>query len=143
LGIRNTSGESFRVSTKPGQSQFSFARSHSFDAEHGGVHDQVHPDGAPLLQTRRIWPVAEALKAYVVMEEKGLATPAEADRLAGHLLRAFVPADRKGWHETLTREGVPTMTDLPGSTPYHVFLAAIEAERLVPDRVDSPTTSKL
>ena len=31
------------------------------------------------------------------------------------------------------------MTDLPGSTPYHVFLAAIEAEQLIPDRVGSPT----
>ena len=111
---------------------FSFARNHGFDEEHGGIHDQVGPDGTPLLRTRRIWPVAEALKAYVAMTEAGLALPPEADRLADHLLRSFVPDDRVGWHETLTREGVPTMTDLPGSTPYHVFLAAIEAERLIP-----------
>ena len=122
-------------------SLFSFARSHGFDEEHGGIHDQVDPDGTPLLRTRRIWPVAETLKAYVAMAGSGLATPAEADRMADHLLRNFVPDDRAGWHETLTREGVPTMTDLPGSTPYHVFLAAIEAEQLILDRVGSPTTN--
>ena len=29
------------------------------------------------------------------------------------------------------REGVPTMTELPASTPYHLFLAAMEAERIL------------
>jgi len=48
-----------------------------------------------------------------------------------------------GWYETLTREGVPTMTDLPASTPYHVFLAASEAERFLPDYADGPVTSWL
>ena len=121
---------------------FSFARSHGFDEEYEGIHDQVDPDGVPLLQTRRIWPVAEALKAYVVMEAAGRAMPVEADRLAAHLLRDFVPGDRLGWHETLTREGVPTMTDLPASTPYHLFLAAIEAERLASNHADGSITSR-
>ena len=108
---------------------FRFAMSHGFDKDYGGIHDQVAPDGTPLLRTRRIWPVAEALKAVVVMAEAGQAMPADADRLADHLLRHFVPTDRMGWHETLTRDGVPTMADLPGSTPYHLFMATIEAER--------------
>lgn len=118
---------------------FRFACTHSFDGEHGGLHDQVAPDGMPLLPTRRIWPVAEALKAFVVMTEAGLAVPADADRLAAHLLCSFVPDNRIGWHESLTREGLPTMTDLPGSSPYHLFLAAIEAERLIPDRTIAPS----
>lgn len=122
---------------------FQFGRTHSFDENHAGIHDQVAADGTPLLRTRRIWTVAEALKAFVVMTDAALAVPAEADRLADHLLRSFVPSDRIGWHETLTREGVPTMTELPGSSPYHIFLAAIEAERLIPDRASDSPTGKL
>lgn len=45
--------------------------------------------------------------------------------MADHLLRSFVPDDRISWHETLTREGVPTMTDSPGSSLYRTSLAAI------------------
>ena len=36
---------------------FRFAMRHGFDREHGGIHDQVAPDGMPVLRTRRIWPV--------------------------------------------------------------------------------------
>lgn len=109
---------------------FRFAMRHGFDPEHGGIHDQVAPDGAPVLRTRRIWPMSEAIKACVAMTEAGQDRRAEAERLAARLLRDFVPPDRPGWHETLTREGAPTMSELPGSTPYHLFLAAAEAERL-------------
>lgn len=108
-----------------------FGLSHGFDEEHRGIHDQVGPDGAPILRTRRIWPVAEAIKACVAMTEEGQDCRAQADMLAAHLLSDFIRKDRPGWHETLTREGVPTMTELPGSTPYHLFLAAMEAEHIL------------
>ena len=117
--------------TAEAEALFRFARRYGFDGEHGGIHDRVSPDGTPLLRTRRIWPVAEAIKACVAMTEAGQDVRIDADRLAAHLLHHFVPTDQPGWHETLTREGIPSMTDLPGSTPYHLFLAAIEAERLL------------
>ena len=110
---------------------FCFAMRNGFDAEHGGIHDQVAPDGTPLLRTRRIWPVAEAVKACVAVTRSGRDFRCEAESLAAQLFRMFVPPDRTGWHETLTREGVPTMMELPGSTPYHLFLAAAEAGYLV------------
>lgn len=109
---------------------FAFAVRHGFDPEHGGLHDQVGPDGAALLTTRRIWPMTEAIKACVAMTEAGDDQRALAERLAGRLMADFVPAGGMAWYETLTREGVPSMTELPGSTPYHVFLAASEAARL-------------
>lgn len=111
---------------------FRFALAHGFDDQHGGLHDQVSRRGAPLLRTRRIWPVAEAVKACVAVTEAGCDARTEAEGFAGHLARRFLLFDRPGWHETLTREGAPSMADLPGSTPYHLFLAAAEAERLLP-----------
>ena len=108
---------------------FSFALRHGFDEEYQGIHDQVGPDGTPILRTRRIWPVVEAIKTCVAMTEAGHDCHAEAERLAAHLFRDFIRTDQPGWHETLTREGTPTMTELPGSTPYHLFLAAMEADR--------------
>ncbi len=112
---------------------FTFALRHGFDHEYQGIHDQVGPDGTPVLRTRRIWPVVEAIKTCVVMTEAGQDSRTQADRLATQLFRDFLPEDRPGWHETLTREGAPTMAELPGSTPYHLFLAAMEAERILPD----------
>lgn len=117
--------------TKEADILFRFALRYGFDSEFGGIHDQVAPDGLPLLRTRRIWPVAEAIKACVAMTEAGTDHRADADRLAAHLLRDFALPSRLAWHETLTREGSPTMTELPGSTPYHLFLAAAESERLL------------
>ena len=111
-----------------------FALNHGIDPAHGGIHDQVAPDGKPVLRTRRVWPVAEAIKAFVVMTEAGQDHHADVRRFASQLLHDFVPPDRLGWYETLTREGVPSMTELPGSTPYHLFLAAAEAKRLPPIR---------
>ena len=113
---------------------FRFALRYGFDPEHGGIHDQVTPDGAPLLRTRRIWPVTEAIKACVVMTEAGQDHRAQVDYLAAQLLHDFVPPNQLGWHETLTPEGSPSMTELPGSTPYHLFLAAAEVERLRPSQ---------
>jgi mannose-6-phosphate isomerase len=113
---------------------FHFALRYGFDPEHGGIHDQIAPDGAPLLCTRRIWPVTEAIKACVVMTEAGQDHRAQVDHLVAQLLHDFVPPNQLGWHETLTREGLPSMTELPGSTPYHLFLAASEVERLRPSQ---------
>jgi mannose-6-phosphate isomerase len=119
---------------KEADTLFRFALRYGFDPEYGGIHDQVSPDGAPLLRTRRIWPVTEAIKACVAMTEVGRDYRADANRLAAQLLHDFVPQSRIGWHETLTREGAPSMTELPGSTPYHLFLGAAEAERLLPSQ---------
>jgi mannose-6-phosphate isomerase len=111
---------------------FAVAVAHGSDPEHGGIHDQIDRAGAALLTTRRIWPVTEAIKAQVARIEAGLAVPAgEPDRLIGQLFRDFLRPERDGWVETMTREGQPLQTTLPGSTPYHIFLAAAEAARVL------------
>ncbi|MDB5407721.1 MAG: hypothetical protein JWL84_2633 [Rhodospirillales bacterium] len=108
------------------------AIAHGFDPTHGGIHDQIDPSGRILLPTRRIWPVTEAIKAAVVVVEGGRA--AEAERgisLIRHLFDSFIPPAGDRWFETLSRDGTPTLTELPGTTPYHLFLAAAEATRVL------------
>jgi mannose/cellobiose epimerase-like protein (N-acyl-D-glucosamine 2-epimerase family) len=109
---------------------FAHAERHGFDPEHGGIHDQIDRGGRPVQQTRRIWPMTEAIKAYVARREAGLPIPAgEPDALIGRLFADFIDPAELGWIETMTRDGSPTLTNLPGSTPYHLFLSATEVAR--------------
>lgn len=110
---------------------FAVARRHGFDAAHGGIHDQIDRAGRPIAATRRIWPVTEAIKAHLARSEAGRAVPAEEPaRLIAHLFSDFLDPAPHGWVETCTREGRPTQINLPGSTPYHLFLAAAETARV-------------
>lgn len=109
---------------------FQLAERHGSDAEHGGIHDQIDRTGAALLTSRRIWPVTEAIKAHVARVEAG-ETGGQPDRLVAHLFSAFLRPCGGGWVETMTREGTPLQTNLPGSTPYHLFLAAAELRRVL------------
>ncbi len=111
---------------------FAVANRHGYDPEYGGIHDQIDRAGTPLLTTRRIWPVTEAIKAHAARIEAGESVPeGQPDRLIAHLFKDFLRPERHGWIETMTREGAPGQTNLPGSTPYHMFLAAAEAARVL------------
>ncbi len=112
---------------------FQMAERHGYDPEFGGIHDQIGRDGTPLLTTRRIWPVTEAIKAQVARIEAGLPVAADQPaRLIEHLFRDYLRPERSGWIETMGRDGTPGQTNLPGSTPYHLFLAAAEVARVLP-----------
>ena len=111
---------------------FDMATRHGFDPEHGGIHDQIDRAGRPLAMTRRIWPVTEAIKAHLARIEAGRPVPAgQPQRLIDHLFADFLRPEQGGWVETCTRAGAPTQTTLPGSTPYHLFLAAAEVARVL------------
>ena len=115
-----------------GERLFRVAERHGSDAAHGGIHDQIHRTGPPLVTTRRIWPVAEAIKAHVARVEAGQAVPnGQPGRLIAHLFTDFLRPSAGGWIETMTREGAPLQVNLPGSTPYHLFLAAAEVARVL------------
>jgi mannose/cellobiose epimerase-like protein (N-acyl-D-glucosamine 2-epimerase family) len=111
---------------------FAMAERHGTDTEYGGIHDQIDRAGAPLLTTRRIWPVTEAIKAQVARIEAGAAVAADQPgRLISHLFADFLRPEAGGWTETMTREGAPLQVNLPGSTPYHLFLSAAEVARVL------------
>jgi mannose-6-phosphate isomerase len=110
---------------------YAMAMRHGFDPVHGGIHDQIDRTGAPLATTRRIWPVTEAIKAHVARIAAGQPVPPDQPAaLVRHLFANFLRPAQRGWVETTTREGTPAQTTLPGSTPYHIFLAAAELARL-------------
>jgi mannose-6-phosphate isomerase len=117
---------------RPAARLFAVADRHCYDPEHGGIHDQIDRAGTAVLTTRRIWPVTEAIKAHVARIEAGDSVPeGQPDRLIAHLFKDFLRPERHGWVETVTRDGQPQQTTLPGSTPYHLFLAAAEAARVL------------
>lgn len=117
------------------QALYDFAERHGFDPEHGGIHDQVGRDGSVLMDTRRIWPVTEAIKAHSARIEAGLTVaPKQPDRLISQLFSTFLRPHARGWIETVARNGTPIQTHLPGSTPYHLFLAAAELQQLTGKR---------
>jgi mannose-6-phosphate isomerase len=110
---------------------FATAERHGFDPEYGGINDQMDRSGAPVLTTRRIWPMTEAVKAYAVRAETGSPLrPGEPARLIERLFTDYIRPAQLGWIETLTRESAPALTNMPGSTPYHLFLAASEVARV-------------
>jgi mannose/cellobiose epimerase-like protein (N-acyl-D-glucosamine 2-epimerase family) len=109
---------------------YATAMRHGFDPEHGGIHDQIDRAGAPVAATRRIWPMTEAVKAHLARIEAGRVVPrGEPARTIAALFETFLRPT--GWIETCTREGAALRTELPGSTPYHVFLAAAETARVL------------
>ncbi|HET9019127.1 MAG TPA: AGE family epimerase/isomerase, partial [Acetobacteraceae bacterium] len=114
-----------------GEALYAMAERHGTDPAHGGIHDQIDRAGRPLAASRRIWPVTEAIKAHLARREAGLPVAHDQPgRLIDHLFTDFLRPARAGWIETCTREGAPVQTTLPGSTPYHLFLAAAEVARV-------------
>jgi mannose/cellobiose epimerase-like protein (N-acyl-D-glucosamine 2-epimerase family) len=101
-----------------------------FDATHGGILDEIDRAGAKLTDTRRIWPVCEAIKAMLARRAAGAPVPDnQPAALKAHLFADFLDPAPGGWIETTTADGRPTTTELPGSTPYHLFMAAAECAR--------------
>ncbi|HWK44018.1 MAG TPA: AGE family epimerase/isomerase [Stellaceae bacterium] len=127
---RTMSGDA--TAAGPAQRLFDEAMAHGFDPLHGGIHDQIDRQGVPVLRSRRIWPVTEAIKASIVHLHAGNPNElARAEALIRLLFKDFLRHDERLWIEVLAADGTPAQTDMPGSTPYHLFVAAIEAQRLL------------
>jgi mannose/cellobiose epimerase-like protein (N-acyl-D-glucosamine 2-epimerase family) len=97
----------------------------------GGAFDEVAADGTPLKRSRRIWPQTEAIKAHAVMAERGDPdAPARLEATLAMLWRDYLDGAAEGcWREHLDAAGKPLRDDKPGTTPYHLAMAARELER--------------
>lgn len=115
------------------------------DRDSGFVVDVVDASGSRLVDSRRLWPQTEYLKALLVQHEagRGKALRAEADALADRLLSSYLAACPAGtWRDEFTLAGRCTVDAVPASTLYHLFAAAAEIERLeIASRREGPALS--
>jgi mannose-6-phosphate isomerase len=103
------------------------------DAASGFIVDMVDAAGHRLLDSRRLWPQTEYLKALLVEHEArgDQSLLAAADDLADRLLSSYLADCPSGtWRDVFALDGRCTADAIPASTLYHLFAAAIEIIRV-------------
>jgi len=96
------------------------------DPEHGGFFDAIDRTGNVLEETKRIWPVTEACKAFALMRRFDESCIARLDETWRLLEERYLSADAGRWNEVLARDLTPTVEYLPGTTLYHLVMALRE-----------------
>jgi mannose/cellobiose epimerase-like protein (N-acyl-D-glucosamine 2-epimerase family) len=111
---------------------YAHADRYGFD-EAGLIVDELLIDGSHHKRSRRIWPIAEAIKANIVEAQRGRAgSSAKAAALAVLLRERFLAADPAGgWFDKLDADGTCLSRFMPASTFYHLIGAIDELDRLV------------
>ena len=91
----------------------------------GLIVDELLVDGSHHAPSRRIWPIAEAIKANLVEARRG--RPQAEDKAASLAVllrdRFLISEAAGGWHDRLDRNGVCLSEFMPASTLYHVVCA--------------------
>ena len=109
---------------------YDFADRYGFDRT-GLIVDELLVDGSHHAPSRRIWPIAEAIKANLV--EARLGRPQSEDKAASLavLLRdRFLASEAAGgWHDRLDHNGMCLSEFMPASTLYHVVSAIDELDQ--------------
>jgi mannose-6-phosphate isomerase len=114
---------------------FAHADRWGVDRARGGIYDEVDRAGRVLIDSKRIWPLTEYIKALAARLTSG---DARADRMAldralGWMFDHYLYADGR-WREHLAADLGVMNDQMPGSTSYHIVLALTEAARaLEPD----------
>jgi mannose/cellobiose epimerase-like protein (N-acyl-D-glucosamine 2-epimerase family) len=113
---------------------YAHADRHGFD-EAGLIVDELLIDGSHHKRSRRIWPIAEAIRANVVEARWARAgSAAKAASLAVRLRQRFLTTDPAGgWFDKLDADGACISRFMPASTLYHLVGAI--------DELDQPAAS--
>lgn len=111
---------------------FDWANRHGIDARHGGIYDQLDTAGRVVSDRKRIWPVAECIKAHATLAQRAgdAATGAALAQWIGFMCDTYL-SGQGGWHEFLRRDLQPDADYLPASTPYHIAMAALKVLPLI------------
>ncbi len=111
---------------------YDFADRYGFDGA-GLIVDELLVDGSHHAPSRRIWPIAEAVKANLVEARLGRPrSEGKAASLAILLRDHFLTSDPPGgWHDRLDRNGACLSKFMPASTLYHVVCAIDEISQFV------------
>lgn len=94
---------------------------HGYDPEFGGIYDEQSPDGTVLKDTKRVWPLCEALKSHRAMrayqEKRALALLHTTKKT---FKKRYIRKDA-GWNESWNRDfSEITVPYLPGTSVYHL-----------------------
>jgi mannose-6-phosphate isomerase len=103
------------------------------DNSSGFIADAVDTSGRRLLESRRLWPQTEYLKALLVQHEasRDPAFLSEAEDLSNRLLCTYLSNCASGtWRDHFNFDGVCIAETVPASTLYHLFAVAVEVARL-------------
>lgn len=106
-----------------------WASTKGWDVQHGGIYDELNPDGEVIADTKRIWPLAEALKANALMlDSEGIDKKEIKDRIRKmvKVFRKHYMQERGFWTEWLRRDLSQETGYMPGTTPYHVYFGIME-----------------
>jgi len=97
------------------------------DLDRGGIWDRIDRDGRIVAETKRIWPVCELIKAYAARwrQHGHVADRAALRHWVDFLLQHYLRPDGR-WHEMLNRDLTPLLSEMPGTTPYHLLMMAEE-----------------
>ena len=97
------------------------------DPLEGGLFDRIDRAGGIVAETKRIWPVCEAIKAYAIRWRRR-SDPADRTAMLHWLGLLATHYLREGgrWHEHLNRDLTPLLSDMPGTTPYHLLMMGEE-----------------
>ena len=112
-----------------------FARTHGLARAAEGwpiVLDGIDAQGAPVAETRLLWPQTEAIKAEAARLEF-LGDDGARARLDGHLaalFRYWLDADTGLWVNQLDAQNRPLAAEIPVRVLYHVMLALAETVRV-------------
>ena len=108
-------------------------------ADTGLIYDELEGTDVVATASHRLWPHTEAIKAATTLHRGGDARGrGEASRMGGLLLDHFLGRPFPGgWIDHLHPDLNPRVDYVPASSLYHLFLAAVEADRAFGRSVDN------
>jgi len=114
-----------------------WASTAGWDEQYGGIYDELNPQGEIIADTKRIWPLAEALKANALMlDSQSIDKDAVKARIR-KMVAVFhdhYMQERGFWTEWLRRDLSQETDYMPGTTPYHVYFGIMETREVVQAR---------
>lgn len=115
------------------KSLLEWAAAKGWDVQYGGIYDELNAQGEAITDTKRLWPLAEALKANALMLDSGVDKVAVKNRIRKmvEVFRTFYMQERGFWTEWLKRDLTQETDYMPGTTPYHVYFGIMETREVI------------
>lgn len=99
---------------------YDFACRHGYDPQYDGIFDACDPEGNPLIKTKRIWVLSEAIRAHRVMRDHDKRAVPLLEQTKT-LLNTRYLCTNGAWVESWTRDfKTKAVDDLPATSVYHL-----------------------